>query len=344
MQVKDSAGALGLELVQHMSQMTWDKIGEMAIENCRRNVALLGHGQSIAALRDEESQKGGSAIVIAAGPSIARRDPISAVKELGYRGRIIATDSAMYYCLRNGVVPDLVVTVDPNSERVVRWFGQKHLNEAELAKDDYFRRQDMDASFAEEIRVNNEVTELLAEYGPRMKIALATCASPPVVERVLETGMQIYWWNPMLDDPEPRDSKTREIFKLNRLPCINGGGNVGTACYMIAHAVLGKKRVAVTGMDFGYYGDTPYRSTQYYHDAVNLVGEENLDSIFIHVRNPHLNQDFYTDPAYWWYRQAFLELAADADCQTFNCTEGGVLFGDNVSFVPLRDFLQQDLE
>ena len=48
---------------------------------------------------------------------------------------------------------------------------------------------------------------------------------------------------------------------------------------------------------------------------------------------------FYTDPAYLWYCQSFLELAKDADCETYNCTEGGILFGDNIKFVPLAEFL-----
>ena len=224
--------------------------------------------------------------------------------------------------------------------RVVRWFGQPDLDDEELASDDYFRRQDMDADFADEKRVNREIMSLLDRYGPQMKIALATCASQPVVDRVLATGMQIYWWNPMFDDPDLPDSKTAELFRSNRMPCINAGGNVGTACYMIAHAVLEKKQVAVTGMDLSYYADTPYVNTQYYRDLLDIVGEENLDSVFIRIFNPHLQQWFYTDPAYYWFREAFLELAADADCVTYNCTEGGILFGDAVTFAPLAEFLR----
>jgi hypothetical protein len=341
--ISERAGELGLKFAAQMDRLTWEKVGPMGLENAERNRALLGRGQSIAALRDAPVGHGDSAIVIAAGPSIARRDPIKAIKESGYKGTIIATDSAMYYCLRNGVVPHLVVTVDPNLLRVVRWFGQPNLDDTELAKDDYFRRQDMDASFADELRVNREIMALLAEHGPKMRIALATCASQPVVERVLQTGMQVYWWNPMFDDPDSPDSKTRALFLANRLPCINAGGNVGTACYMMAHAVLGKRRVAVTGMDFSYYADTPYRNTQYYTDLLEIVGEEHLDSVFIRIHNPYLDSWFYTDPAYYWFREAFLELAGDADCTTYNCTEGGILFGGNVHFTTLDEFLRDVL-
>jgi hypothetical protein len=108
---------------------------------------------------------------------------------------------------------------------------------------------------------------------------------------------------------------------------------------MMAAEVLGKRHVALTGMDFAYYPETPHRNTQYWREAVALVGEENLESIFIPIHNPHLGVTFYTDPAYYWYRECFLEMAADAECRTTNCTEGGILFGGAVAFAPLEEFL-----
>jgi hypothetical protein len=151
--------------------------------------------------------------------------------------------------------------------------------------------------------------------------------------------MQVFWWNPMLDDPDETGSLTRVLCLENGLPAMNAGGNVGTACWMMAHAVLSKKRVALTGMDFGYYSDTPYEQTQYYREALALVGPERLPDLFIRLYNPHLRMWYYTDPAYYWYRQAFLELAGDAECETVNCTEGGILFGDPIRVMPLQQFL-----
>ena len=331
---------LAFELVENMNQITLDKIGQMGLNNAKYNSKYFRHGKSIADLVGIEIGALDSAIVIAAGPSIALQDPLKQIKEKSYKGAIICTDSALYYCLKNKVIPDLVVTVDPNFLRVIRWFGQIDLTKDELEEDDYFRRQDMDSSFADEIRVNSEILELLSKYGKKIKIALATCASKPVVERVIASGMEIFWWNPMFDDPDLPESNTLNLMRENRFPAINAGGNVGTACYMIAHAVLEKKSIALTGMDFSYYWDTPYKNTQYYWDAVNLVGEANLDSIFIDIENPYLNKLFYTDPAYYWFKKAFLELAADADCITYNCTEGGILFGENINFAPLSTFLE----
>jgi hypothetical protein len=334
------AGDIGRRLVAQMDQMTWDRIGDMAFANAVSNLSRISSGRSIAELRGAKIGRDDSAIVIAAGPSIARHDPIKQIKAAGYDGAIVATESAIYYCLRNGVVPDLVVTVDPHGERLVRWFGRPELDDRQLARDDYFRRQDMDSSFAKEHEANKAILSLLEQYGKGMRIALATSSAPEVCERVLQIGMEVYWWNPMLDSPDLPNSRTTELYRKNSLPCINAGGNVGTAAWMIADAVLGTRHVALTGVDFSYYPDTPYRNTQYYEEIIAVFGEEGLDRVFNRIRNPYLDVEFFTDPAYLWYRDCFLELAADANCVTYNCTEGGILFGGPIHFVPLAEFLR----
>src|SRR5690606_6699257 len=147
--------------------------------------------------------------VIAAGPSLRRLDPIKAIAARGYRGAIIVTESAIAYCLKAGDVPDLIVSVDPHPTRNVRWFGDPALDERAIKDDDYYRRQDMDPAFADEVLHNRELLSLLARYGRSMRIALSTSASEAVVRRATEVGMEIFWWNPMFDDPEAPDSKTR---------------------------------------------------------------------------------------------------------------------------------------
>lgn len=333
------SGDIGRRLVADMEALTFARIGVDAFENGMANLAHVSRGRSIAALRNFALGEGDTAVVIGAGPSIKRRDPARALRESGYRGAIIATDSALSYCLREGVVPHLVVTVDPHATRIVRWFGDPGLSLEHLASDDYFRRQDMDEAFAAELKINREVLDLVERHGKDIRIALATSSSQPVVERALSSGMDVYWWNPMIDDPDRPDSLTRRLQQQNRFPAINAVGNVGAACWMIAHAVLGKREIALTGLDFGYYDDTPHTKTQYYREAVSLVGEGNLEHLFMRVFNPYLNQWFYTDPAYMWYRESFLAAAGDTDCRTINCTEGGILFGGNISFEPLTAFL-----
>lgn len=332
-------GELGLRLVEEMPSLTSYRTASLALNNARANQSLLRHGQSLRELLSAFDAPTDNAIVVAAGPSLRRNNVAAALNETKYQGVVIATDSALRYCLVHGIVPSLVVTLDPHPKRIVRWFGDPQLSISDLTEDDYFSRQDMDRSFSDEMRANEEILSLLDRYGSRIRIAMSTSASSAVTKRAIEVGMQIYWWNPMLDDPENRDSLTRNLYDMNGLPCMNAGGNVGTACWMIADAILKRKHVALTGIDFSYYDDTPYEKTQYYHETVALVGRDNLDSIYMRVFNPYLNKWFYTDPAYMWYRQAFLELAQDAECRTYNCTEGGILFGEGIEFLPLREFL-----
>jgi hypothetical protein len=336
---RPDGGSVGRGLVERLGELTWERHGPMAVANAERNQAVLHHGRSIAELRDAPIGTGDSAIVLASGPSVARREPAAAIKTSGYRGTLIAADSAFGYCLRNGLVPDLVVTVDPHPTRIVRWFGDPSIEGASPGHDDYFRRQDLDPRHANEQRTNRETLDLMARHGKGVRIALSTSASEAVVRRAIDIGMDIYWWNPMHDDPDLPGSVSRRLFEMNGMPCINAGGNVGSASWMIAHAVLGKRSVALVGFDFSYYADTPHSRTQYYREAVDLVGEANLDDVFIWVHNPHLDQWFYTDPAYMWYRTALLDMARDAECETVNCTEGGIVFGESVRFAPLASFL-----
>ena len=332
-------GTLGMQLVARMDSLTWERHGQLALDNAARNKTVLHRGKSLAELRGAAIGAGDSAIVIAAGPSLGRRDPAKAIAEAAYCGALVVTESALFYCLRNGIIPDLAVTLDPHATRVVRWFGDPHLTEARLKQDDYFSRQDQDAAFADEMRANEEILALLDRHGRDIRIAVATSASEAVVERALDAGMDVYWWNPMLDDPDAPDSVTAALQRQNGFPCVNAAGNVGSACWVMAGSVLGKAHVALTGVDFSYYDETPYENTQYYKEAVALVGEENLDSLFIRLHNPHLNAWFYTDPAYMWYRQCFLEMAAEPGCKTYNCTEGGILFGEGIDVIPLAAFL-----
>ena len=341
----DAAGALGRRISQDLAVLTLSLVKDKCFANARVNASAIAAGKSILTLRETPLMEGQTALVIAAGPSLYQGNVIERLR--AYHGVIIASESCLSFCLRHDLVPDLFVTVDPDdadaiTPRIVRWFGDPSLTAESLQKDDYFARQDMDPRFGEdELRANAELVELVNRYGPKIRICMASCASQTVVQRATEAGMDIYWWNPMLDDDEAPNSLTRAIHELNGLPCVNAGGNVGTACWAMAHAVLGKRQVGLVGLDFGYYDDTPYFRTQYYREILDLVGPERLDEVFVRIHNPHVGRDFYTDPAYLWYRNCFLEMAEAAECETFNCTSGGILFGPGVKWSSLDDFIQQ---
>jgi hypothetical protein len=331
------------QIAARMGDFTVARNGELALANARKNQEAAREGASILKLRDTELAEGDSAIIIAAGPSLHRQDTLRQFRESGFKGTIIATESAIGWCLRNGIVPHLTVTCDPHPDRIIRWFGDPSLDEAALARDDYFDRQDMDPEFRfNQLRVNRELLGLLDRYGPQISICVASCASEAVANRCRQARMPIYWWNPMFDDYDQPGSVSAELYALNGKPCINAGGNVGTACWVIAHAVLNKRKIGIVGMDLSYYEETSYRETQHYTELKSMLGEEHLPEAFIHVENPYTHKRFFTDPVYFWYKTAFLEMAEQASAdgvQTFNCTGGGILFGKGIEFASLSEFV-----
>ena len=339
--MKKTAGALGKRISLAMHGITLEKVSEIGFANAKANASRIAKGKDIFALHETDLMEGDTALVIAAGPSLHRNDTAKVIRESKFDGAIIATESAMAWCLRHDIVPDLVVTIDPHPNRIVRWFGDPDLTNDSLLHDDYFARQDMDPEFRKrQLMFNKELINLIDAHGPLMKIAIASSASNKVVNRVIHSKMDAYWWNPMYDDYELDKSLTRRLHEENGLPCINAGGNVGSACWVLAHAILQKKRVGLIGMDFSYYGDTPYSQTQYYKEIVNLVGEDRLDEVYVRIMNPHLGKEFYTDPAYLWYRNSFLEMTENAECETYNCSGGGILFGPEINWLGLDAFLK----
>ena len=331
------AMSLGRRIAARLGPATLERVGGTGLANAELNAPRIRH--SLLELEGVPLRAGRAAIVIGAGPSLARRESLARLARAEFAGTVVAVDSALGACLRHGIVPDVVLTVDPHAERIVRWFGDPAMTAPPA--DDYFRRQEMDPTHAlDEVGANRALLELVDRHGPEMRVAIATSASPAVVDRCEKAGARLYWWNPMYDDYEQPGSLSRRLHQLNGLPCLNGGGNVGTAAWVVSHAVLGKTRLGLLGLDFGYAPGTPYAKTQYYPELRELFGDR-LSEAFIHLENPVLGETWFTDPAYYWFRDVFLEMVASAACETVNCTEGGVLFGPGIKTASLERFVEE---
>ena len=329
---------LAAELVSLAPQLTARRSLDSVLSNAEKNLPFIE--RTVADLREDAAERPGRpAMAVAAGPSLHRKDPARLIRDQ-FDGWVVAADGALGYCLRNDLVPDYVLTVDPHPTRIVRWFGDPEL-ESRQDGDDYFRRQDLDPHLNDhELTRNRELLELVNRYGPQIKMVISTSASQAVTKRCLDAGMTLYWWNPILDDVNDPNGMTRRLFDMNKVPCIVSGGSVGTSSWVFAHQVLGAKAVVLVGMDLGYPPGTPYENTQYFKEMRDVLGEQAVDA-FISVYNPHLKETWYTDPAYYWYRQSLLEMAVRAPCITYNCTEGGTLFGKGIRFEPLDKVLSE---
>lgn len=325
-------------LVKGISDIGYDWHKQRIVQNSSDNVPFIN--KTVKALEAPEADKANSAIVISAGPSLHYNDTLSVLASSDYKGTIIAIDGSYVKCLKAGIIPDYVITLDPHPTRIVRWFGDPDL-EKNLEGDDYFSRQDLDIDFRENsLRQNRENIALVDEYASRSKLIIASTAPTNLVHRAKAAGFDMYWWLPLVDNPNSEGSLTRKMYKLTKLPAINTGGNVGTAAWVFAQFWLKIKNIAVVGMDLGYRQDLPYNMTQGYPELVQMLGEENVTSdLFPVIENPESGETYYTDPTYFWYRKNTLDLIANSGETLYNCTGGGILFGDGVRQVGIQEFL-----
>lgn len=319
-----------LELI---SKATLRKTGEIGLKHAKLNAPYIK--QTIKDIGPVDIKP---ALVISAGPSLHSRKSLEEIKNRNFKGHLIAVDGTLGHCLRNGIIPDYVVTVDPHLHRIIRWFGDPDLSKR--PEDDYFRRQDLDPTLNKcEIERNDELIRLVNLHGKKIKVIISTSVSPEITERCLEAGCQLYWWNPLYDDFTSPGSYSKRIYKITKAPCMVTGGNCGTSAWVFAHAVLASPHIIMVGMDLSYPPGTTVDKTQYY-DILRELFPDNPEYGLITVHNPYLKKSCFTDPAYYWYAQSFLQMAKIADCKTYNCTEGGILFGKGVVFAKLSKTLK----
>jgi hypothetical protein len=327
-------------LVEAIPAIGFERHAASLIENARRNAGRAM--RSIKTLKPLEGPKRESGIVMSAGPSLTKRNMVRRILEAGYPGTLLCVDGAYTACLKEGLIPDFVMTLDPHPTRTVRWFGDPDF-EKSAENDDYFARQDLDIEFRKNsCEHNRKNIELVNRYAPWSRMIVSACSSPNVVERLAAARADMHWYNPLVDDPSEPESLTRAMHRMNRLPCINTGGTVGTAAWVFASTVLKIRHVAVVGMDFGYPEERSWKETQTYYELVDrLGGEEGVENYFVESVFPLTGERFYTDPTYYWYRQNFLELLSKAPySETVNCTEGGTLI-DGIACVSLDAFLAE---
>ena len=312
------------ETVASITQAGLEWHRETIIANSRRNAA---HVQRT--MRDISSDSR-PCLVISAGPSLYREKICGRIASNSFAGNIIATDGAYIQCLKAGITPDWVITLDPHPTRMVRWFGDPDYSE-NSKNDDYFTRQDLDVSFRANSIAQNAENIRLVDANP-VKLAICTTAPANVVARTAR--MDRYWFAPLVDSPAD-DGLTRAIVKATGCPALNTGGTVGTAAWTFAHQVLGSGNIAIVGADLGYYLDTPLEQTQEWN---MLKGEPNVTDLFPVVDTPF--GKCRTSPTYRFYRDGFLDLLAASGEGITNCSGHGTLHGNRVNIVSLEFWLK----
>ena len=331
------------KIVKDITNIGYEWHKQSILNHSIKNVAYIK--KTINDLPEIQDKKRKSAVVISAGPSLHYNNTLEILANADYKGTVIAIDGSYVKCLKAGIIPDYVLTLDPHPTRMVRWFGDPLFAE-NIEGDNYFARQDLDIDFRENsIKNNEENIQLVNKYAKQTKLIISSTSPGNMVKRSIEASFDMYWWMPLVDDPEQEGSITRKIYDITKLPALNTGGNVGTSAWIFAQFWLNFDSISVVGMDLGYKKDLPYNMTQTYPELVDMLGEENVtaeyfpESIF-----PQTGEKFYSDPTYTWYKQNFLELVKNSKVVVNNCTEGGTLFGDGIKCFSLKEFMAIDYD
>ncbi|WP_286233286.1 6-hydroxymethylpterin diphosphokinase MptE-like protein [Thalassotalea sediminis] len=330
-----------VDVVSKITDIGKDWHSDDLVANALNNLPFME--KSFKDLPPLPEEKKDSAIIISAGPSLHKYDVLAKLKNSHYKGSIVAIDGSLVKCLKNGIIPDYVLTLDPHPTRIVRWFGDDNFEE-NTRNDDYFSRQDLDVEFRNNSILENQANiELINKYAPQIKLIICSSAPKNVVKRAIEAGFDMYWWNPIVDSPQDPNSLTRRIYAINKKSCMNTGGTVGTAAWVFANAILKIPKIALTGMDLGYHSDTPIEMTQTYYELHEFAQtREELEQLFPKFSFPLSDEEFYTDPTYFWYRHNFLDLLSRATGKTYNCSEAGTLFAENLPCITFSQFLNSE--
>lgn len=315
------------ELVADIPRIGKEWHGERIVKNSIQNVPYIRR-----TIRDIASDTR-PALIISAGPSLYRQNSLKSIMEnypLDSDGiNIIAADGAYIQCLKAGILPDYVITIDPHPTRIVRWFGDPDYSENSNG-DDYFARQDLDITFRNDsVKANAENIRTVDEN--RVPLIICTASPSNVVART--TPFERYWFAPLVDDPA-HAGLTAQICDATGCPSLNTGGTVGTAAWNFGHSVLGSRNIAIVGCDFGYYLDTPLENTQEWN---MLKGSEDVEAMFPYMEG-HWGTA-RTSPTYFYYLHGMLDLLESADARIVNCTEGGLLKGDRVDCMRIEEWL-----
>lgn len=254
-------------------------------------------------------------IVVGRGPSIFKKKHLELLAKSGYKGDVITTDGMLIECLKNGVVPTYVASLDGNPI-CKKWFDDP----------------------------------IVDEHAPKIKALLCSQVNIETYQRAKQAGLDIYWFNPNYDDVEVRDSLTKMQLYMTMSPKNPGGslgveckGNVGSFSVIFCWSALKKMDVCLIGMDMGYPVDMPLEETYYYSKALDYLGVLEANTNYEKVYHPVFKTESRIDPVFKQYRATLLDAFYKKPkwARICNCSEGGTIFHQNVECIKFEEWLKQ---
>lgn len=281
-----------------------------------RNLSVFQNGNTI---NNHSPSK--SAIVIGKGPSVYEKKHLEILSASQYNDTIICSDIMLITALKQGIVPEkftdfYVLTVDGDSEQ------------AEFYDD-----------------------PLVEKYSDKIKVILSTCTSPEVMKVCKKFELDVFWFNPLIDDFRKEGSFSKIMNMMTKseknpkgIASLQTGGNVGSNSWVFSWAILGRSPTILIGVDFGYPASTSIEETQHYEHLLKCYNNdvERVKNDHKIIYNKDFDCDVLLDPIYDFYREGFCNMAIHTPkwVRTINSTEGGSLFGERIETMKFSEFLR----
>lgn len=295
--------------MEFVGEHTWQLKERMWMENLAENLPLILVGRDIRELPKCTD----SAIVIGAGPSVEKYGHLGVIEGSGYGGTIIATDKMLKPCLRQGIVPHLVMTADGDPAIADFYDGATE--------------------------VANAVFRFPDEAVKRTKAVLNALTVHP--STVAKCKFEKFWYMTPVDDPMASRSVTRAVHFMTKKTILSSFGNVGGEAFNLA-MFLGADPVILVGLDYGYPPETPPEETTYYSSYAELAKRQGkkVEEYFTTIRNPNTGNEVMLDMNWAVYRRLFLQQIKRAKVRIINCSPISSLFGEGIEFMQLEEALK----
>ncbi len=267
---------------QRRREETGEGLMQMWLMNFADNLQDIREGLTLRDLLPKDNPLR-PAIVVGRGPSFFKHQHAKLLAEYRDKVTIVSTDGSSSELLRNGCVPDYVLTVD-GSEKVVPFYS----------------------------------TPEWTKFGPKIKVILVISTNHQVYEKCVENGSKVYWTMSLWDDYRLADSLVRWMtmmcFDIETRVVVKGRGLVHFKDVRVGDTVFSMnpttRALELDEVDDKFVYKYAGPMFQYTGTRMNLCVTP-THRMLIRSRSPHGNHVLF-EPAYKTAKRAIWE----APCST----------------------------
>jgi len=251
-----------------------------------------------------------SAIVIGAGPSLKEYNHLKILAESDYNGVIITTDRILVECIKNGVIPDFVCSVD--ADPTIPTFYHH---------------------------------ELVNKRKKKISAILSTVVDPLLLK--VFKGKK-YFFHPTFDDMKNLTSLTRAVHYMTRNIIIPSIGDVGSNCWYLAK-FMECDPICLIGMDHSELNIEDLGDYQQMKENLKKLPKKQFEIIkknsFKKGYNRYFKNWFWTGPIWRSCTELFLyhikNFSKKTNKKTINCTGRGAIQADFIDSMKFEEFLEK---